>query len=82
MSPGLLLLGDIQTSQCTNNFQGTLGTYGHLKVRTAFRGHGGHTDISQYERLPEGDRGHTDISVYKWLPGDIQTSQCVNRFQH
>ena len=93
MSPGLLLLGDIWTSQSTNYFQGTLGTYGHLSVRTASRGRRGHTDISLYERfpeghrghtditvyelLPEGHRGHTDISVYERLPGDIQTS-----FQH
>ena len=81
MSPGLLLLGDIRTSQCTNNFQGTLGTYGHLSVRTASRGYWGHRDISLYKQLPEEDRGHTDISVYEQLPGDIQTSHCTNGFQ-
>ena len=61
MSPGLLLLG----------------TYRHLSVRTTSRGHRGHTDISLYERLPEGDKEHTDISVYNWLLGAIQTSQCT-----
>ena len=41
-------IGDIRTSQCTNSFQGTLGTYRHLTVQTASRGHRGHMDISLY----------------------------------
>ena len=45
--------GDIRTSHCTNGFQ---GTYGHLTVRTALRGHIG--DIL-YKHLPR-DIGGTE----------------------